>query len=349
MKLILKIFIALILALAICMLAAERLHDNGWLAETLTPPDNEGETSSISKESKALFPSPLTGEGVEEELLRRTPVAVVIDNQIDARPQSGLSSACIVYEIPTEGGITRFLAFFYRQLPSKIGPVRSLRLAFLDIIPEYDAVLIHAGGDTRALKKIKSGDIKIRNLDQFQSGRYFWREKSRQPPYNLYTSGVNLFKALKDKGWEYISKSYESFSFTTPPQEKGDIKEVEIKNSPASYGSLWVYDKESNAYTRNQAGKPHNDELTGENITTKNLLILIVKGKVTTTLGHLDLEIVGEGKTYLFRDGQIFEGKWKKPSPDSRLELTGITGEKMTFTVGKIWISLLTREDKLRF
>src|SRR3989344_4698891 len=47
---------------------------------------------------------------------RRRPLAVMIENHTEARPQSGLSSADVVYEAIAEGGITRFMALFYCNL-----------------------------------------------------------------------------------------------------------------------------------------------------------------------------------------------------------------------------------------
>ena len=73
-----------------------------------------------------------------DQLKKRRPVAVMINNHSEARPQSGLNSADIVYETNAEGGITRYLAIFWSNAPAKVGPVRSLRQYYLEWLSEYD-------------------------------------------------------------------------------------------------------------------------------------------------------------------------------------------------------------------
>lgn len=88
-----------------------------------------------------------TEKGVWEQ---RRPVLVMIENSIDARPQSGLSSADVVYEAVAEGGITRFMGIFYCGAVAKSGkvaPVRSARIYFVNIAQEYnDPIYVHVGG-----------------------------------------------------------------------------------------------------------------------------------------------------------------------------------------------------------
>ena len=60
------------------------------------------------------------------------PIAVMIDNNIDAQPQAGLNDAYMVYEIIVEGGESRLMALFKGVSLDKIGPVRSSRHYFLD-------------------------------------------------------------------------------------------------------------------------------------------------------------------------------------------------------------------------
>src|SRR3989475_10715441 len=82
-------------------------------------------------------------------------LGIVVDNAIPARPQWGLSEADIVYEVPTEGMITRFLALFCGDGPDTVGPVRSLRLQFLDIAGDYSATVAHAGSSESALAAVE--------------------------------------------------------------------------------------------------------------------------------------------------------------------------------------------------
>ena len=78
------------------------------------------------------LPSPLTGVQVAPEVAESPVYASIIENSPDARPQSGLGEAGVVYEALAEGGITRFLALFLDAKPKEIGPIRSIRTYFVD-------------------------------------------------------------------------------------------------------------------------------------------------------------------------------------------------------------------------
>lgn len=311
--------------------------------------EKDTEKNPPVEEKKPIFYSPLTGEEVASDLSFITPVAIVIDNNVSARPPSGLSWADIIYEVPIEGGITRFFAIFQSKLPEKIGPVRSLRMAFLDIVNEYSAVLIHCGGDSRALKKINSGAVKVKDLDEIKLGGYFWRDRNRISPYNLFTSSSNLEKAKKDRGWENLSEPLKFFSFTKPSEEKGAIFKVEVKSFSYTYSVKWIFNPEKNLYERNQGGAQHTTNPENDVLTTHNLLVLITRGVIATNLGHLDLDIVGEGKAYLFKNGNSLEVSWIKKSPSARLEIYDLEGKEITLSPGRTWITIITDSKKLFF
>lgn len=123
------------------------------------------------------------------------PLAVMVDNEITARPfQKGLSLADTVYEAPTEGGITRFLAVFDgEKYPKKIGPIRSSRPYYVDIIREYSAVYAHVGGSAEALSRIRKEEIF--NADQFVLDKYFWRENVGKVAleHTMFTTGEKMY------------------------------------------------------------------------------------------------------------------------------------------------------------
>ncbi len=95
-------------------------------------------------------PAPLTGRPVSPAVAKRHPIAVMIDDLGAARPQSGLSSASVVWQAPAEGGIPRYMAIFQDSLPNDIGPVRSSRYYYIAWAAEWRAVYAHAGGSPQA-------------------------------------------------------------------------------------------------------------------------------------------------------------------------------------------------------
>src|SRR2546428_5676584 len=115
--------------------------------------------------------APLAVSWVRGPTAPRVPVCswlgIVVDNAPPARPQWGLSQADIVYEVPTEGMITRFLALFCNGGPDTLGPVRSLRLQFLAIAGDYGATIAHSGSSESALEALARGGGPVINE--------FWR------------------------------------------------------------------------------------------------------------------------------------------------------------------------------
>jgi hypothetical protein len=103
---------------------------------------------------------PLTGAQTEDEAatLNRT-LSVKIENTPDARPQTGLSSADVVYETIAEGGITRFNCLFQSQVPQEVGPVRSARLSDLSIVPQYDALFFFSGANPYVVDQIAAAGL----------------------------------------------------------------------------------------------------------------------------------------------------------------------------------------------
>ncbi len=81
----------------------------------------------------------------------RRPLAAMIENHADSRPQSGLSKADVVYEVVAEGGITRFLGIFYCGViaeETKLAPIRSVRIYFANLAAGYGdkPIFLHQGG-----------------------------------------------------------------------------------------------------------------------------------------------------------------------------------------------------------
>ncbi len=92
----------------------------------------------------------------------RRPMTVSIENHTDARPQSGLSSADVVYEVVAEGGITRFLPVFYCGVSAedtKIAPIRSARVYLINWAVEYGKkpIFVHVGGANSICKNCPGG------------------------------------------------------------------------------------------------------------------------------------------------------------------------------------------------
>jgi len=287
--------------------------------------------------------SPLTGLPVAPELADRPVSAVVIENHPDARPQSGLSDAGVVYEANAEGGITRFIAFFLENRPATLGPVRSLRTYFVDWALEFGAPAAHAGGNADALDLVSPLGMKDLNALSFASSG-FYRTTDRVAPHNLYTSSDKMDALLSKYGFN------KSASFTPSPR-KPDAPNptpphpnIHIDFSYAGYQVDYKYDSTTNDYARSLAGAPHIDRNTGKQIHVKNVVVEMMPTSYgVTRIGEstVIMQTVGSGQGWVMRDGDVVPVTWKKDSHSARTQLIDATGHDVPLDAGNTWYSIV--------
>ena len=111
------------------------------------------------------------------------PLLIQVENLSDARPQSGLKDASIVYEYVTEGGISRFSAIYLSPPNGKVGPIRSARLVTISLARLYGAIVVFSGGSTYVKGQIQSAGVP--NFDENSANGDLFRDNSRAAPHNL--------------------------------------------------------------------------------------------------------------------------------------------------------------------
>lgn len=291
----------------------------------------------------ATAPSPLTGVEVDPAAAKQPVVAVVIENFYpDARPQSGLSDAGVVYEALAEGGITRYLALYQDHLPSDIGPVRSLRTYFIDWGLEHNAPVAHVGGNKDALDLI--GPLGMKNLDQFYNGSYFRRVSSRYAPHNVYITGPQMAKLLSDRG-------YGGPPDFTPWPRKSDTKQpnltastITVNFSGVDYQAKFDYDPATNSYVRSIRNTADIDANNKTTIKPKNIIVMYMPTQYgATRIGEstVIMQTVGSGKALVFMDGVAVEATWKKADHKARTQYFDASGTEIKLNRGKTWVSVV--------
>lgn len=290
-------------------------------------------------------PSPLTGVEVDLALTKLPVTAVMIENSPDARPQSGLRDAGVVFEAIAEGGITRFLTLFQESQPGYIGPVRSVRPYYLDFLVPFDAPVAHAGGSAVALAQIRQQ--KIKDLDQSFNPTYYQRVSSRYAPHNLYTSREQLLKLHKAKGWN--SSQFEGFARNkkAEPAEKPSVTSIAFNISSFNYNSVFKYDSKSNSYPRTMAGKPHIDEKSGKQIAPPVVIALIADhsyaGIYSVYKNH------GKGQAIIFQNGTAVKATWTKKDRKSQLHFVDAAGKDIKLNPGQTWITLADNAGQVKY
>ena len=278
----------------------------------------------------------------------KLPLAVVIENHIQARHQSGLSKADLVYEVLAEGGITRFLAIFLSE-DSKLGPIRSNRPYLLDLVKEYGAGYAHVGGSPKGQSLI--GPYKIKDLDQFGIGvPTYERSSSRFAPHNVYTSTNKLRKVASAKGYKGpIDIESLKFSDEEPRLEDRPKKyELGIPYTAFQMDVLWKYDRKSNTYLRFNGGKASKDAENNKQLFAKTVIVQFVSTSLESVGdSRLKMVTVGSGKVQIFKDGKVFTGTWKKKTREVRTKFFDKEGREMEINRGKIWVSVVPKDYKL--
>src|SRR5690606_25333956 len=165
-----------------------------------------------------------------EQIKDKRPMAVMVENHTEARPQAGLADAEIIHEAMAEGGITRFMGLYLYNNPEKITPVRSARLHFVDWAAEYDAIYAHWGGSAESLNFLRSNS-RPKDLDQFKFGNAFYRDYSsgRSLEHTGATSMESLRQVAQNQGWE-ASVNFDSWKFKddAPAAERPEAQAVDL-------------------------------------------------------------------------------------------------------------------------
>ncbi len=264
---------------------------------------------------------------------------VMIENSPDARPQSGLLDAGVVFEAIAEGGITRFLALYQSDsVPSYVGPVRSARPYYLDYLSGFDGAIAHVGGSPDALGQIKAQGIK--DLDEFANAGAYQRINTRFAPHNVYTSLANLYGLQKAKGF---SSSFTGFArkVEVKPTAAPAAKSIDMAISGVLYNAHYDYDVSTNSYLRSEGGKPHTDERSSKQLNPKNVVAIVVNETLSGDRIHSVYSDLGSGKAFIFRDGTVNEGIWTKSDRKAQIKFTDASGNVIGLNPGQTWITLV--------
>lgn len=301
---------------------------------------------------------------------KHRPLGVMIENHKNARPQSGLSFADIIYEAVAEGGITRFLAIYYCQDGAQIGPIRSARTYFLDFISEYgdSPLYAHVGGANTSGPADALGQITdygwtgYNDLNQFSIGfPTFWRDYDRlghttETEHTMYSTTSKLWQFAdksrqltnvdkKGNSWDtkFVSYTFKDDAAIAERPQNQTVR-LEFWKGYSEYFIDWTYDKALNVYKRSNSGA-HIDKNTDKQLTTKNIVIFSMQESRANDgyEGNLHLlyKTKGSGKAIILQDGKKITATWKKDGRTARTLLFDTNGAPIKFNRGKIWFEIL--------
>lgn len=304
-----------------------------------TKPKSDGKEQANLGESD-VYRAPFTGELYDEKKEMR-PVLVTINNDPQARPQSGLTEADIVYELLVEGGMTRYAALFQSELPEAIGPVRSARDAFIDVAEGLEAFYVAHGYSPSAKASLDAGVVDHINGMQ-HDGTLFERSTDRKAPHNSYISKEHLEDAA-----ELVDASM-TLGKAPPLSFHEGLKDVKMETKATSisvengsgsqFTSTYQYDDESGIYWQSVNDTESIDDNTQENIAVANILVLEAVHNALDDAGRQSIDLTSGGKGMLFQAGKVADIEWVN---ESGVIVPVLDGKIEKLVPGKTWIHII--------
>lgn len=277
---------------------------------------------------------PLTGLKVAEgeSAAQDHPVVVTkIDNTESSAPQIGLGQADLVVEELVEGGLTRLAAFFYTQLPDKVGPVRSMRASDIGIVSPVGAAVVTSGAAARTIARVTEAGITF-----FPEGSIgIYRDDSRSAPYNVFadlpqvTSGIDQEPARPQ---DYLPW--------------GDAADLPAGRPATSIGvtfsgghtTRWEF--RDGRYVNTNSYAAAGDEFPADSVLALRVGIRIANYLDPAGNPVPESKFTGVGRGMLFHNGQGIVVVWRKASLDAPLTLTTANGDLLV-PAGHVWIELV--------
>lgn len=311
------------------------------VTEATSTDSDDAQEAPVTKEGYVI--NELTGEWIDDSLENQRPVAIMINNIINAIPQSGLSQADVTYEALVEGGITRLMCVFkdYSDIP-KLGPVRSARHYYIWFADMLNAIYGHVGQSWRAKNWLEWTSLDDLDGLGAESSLTFYRDNTRKAPHNCYTDSEKLLKGIEyDKySKEYTASKDNMFAFNTEdtPLASGNAANKVLTKFTSSYTPYFTYNSDDGQYYRYEFGDKHIDANTGEQLKYKNIIcMLCAYTTYDDALRDIDIEV--EGKGYYITDGEYIEITWHKDN--GVMKYYNVDGTQLSMNPGKTFISIV--------
>jgi len=313
-------------------------------SDTLAPSESASDTPGPTESPGPLVYADLDGVLAPSNLAHRLPMAISIGDNAIARPQSGFSSASIVYQSYEEYGQDRYLMIFQEGTATDIGGVRSARPYHARWVAEYGALYGHFGGDPKVLSQVipaMSGIIY--NMDDLNGGSCpYHRITTRVAPHNAYTNSAALIACLPRKGYPTTYQGLPTRPF---------VDDAATANRPASqtvtvpYHTVSVgyqFDRATDRYIRLLNGQKQIDPANNRQVVARNIIVMFqtVSNDYMDSSGIQRVAIanVGSGQAIVFKEGKAITGTWKKATDTALTRFYDSSGNEIPLVRGEIFI-----------
>lgn len=271
------------------------------------------------------------------------------------RPQSGMNAADVVYEYEVEGGVTRFAAIFRSTAPTQVGPVRSGRLMDIELVTMHEALFAYSGASGPVQELILGQDWRYQVIspsigDNCEEAGFCRVERPGVAfEHTLYVDTTKVWERAEARG---VNNGFRAkgFAFDPEPDENGIPTEDVFIDWYGQTDARWQYDEENARYLRYTEGLPHMDAAVDEQVWAHNLVIIEVEHLERPDLfepgaknASLEIAIYEQGRAILVRDGQAYQGFWRRQNqePGNALQLLYGDNTPMKMKPGRTWVSVV--------
>jgi hypothetical protein len=296
----------------------------------------------------------LTGVTTDPARAHRLPLAVLLDDNRVARPQSGFNRASVVYQAPADGGETRYMLVFQESDAPQIGPVRSARYYFLYWATEMRAGIAHYGGERRSRAHLDAYDgARFTDIDALGSGsRAYHRIASRSAPHNGYTSTAALWAMAGKLGGPPSAPVDLHRRPFVQPAPAADLPAAQRITLRYQTGAVeYRFDRATDLYRRFLDGKPQVDPADKAAVTTRNVVVLFMPFHTDTRVepGHSRpiIDAIGSGRALVFREGRTVEGTWSKADEMAPTRLLDAAGNEIPLVTGRTFFQVVKSGTKI--
>ncbi|MDR3203084.1 MAG: DUF3048 domain-containing protein [Bifidobacteriaceae bacterium] len=308
---------------------------------TVTPAPDVDKTAPPSPAPVPTWP--LTG--LSGEIKKRPALAVKIENSPDARPQTGLEGADVVWEEIVEGGISRYVAVFHSTLPKEIGPIRSIRPMDGGIAGPTRGIMVFSGGKAPFVEMAREANLQVLSEDAGSGG--FYRVMTRPAPHNVYADPRDFLKQA-DKSHKKTPPGEFDFArnpgAATAATAGRDADLVKLTMSGGAH-PRWEWDAEDSVWLRSEGENPAvsaaGEQLSAVNVVAMEVEQRTAQGRDPAGNSIPESIVVGKGKGFVATGGKIIEVKWSKKAKTKPVVLKTADGSEVKLAPGNTWVELI--------
>ena len=277
--------------------------------------------------------APLTGlPDPTGQSLTRPALSVKIENAPEARPQTGLQNADVVYEQIVEYGITRFMAVFNSNIPPVVGPIRSGRIMDPDLAAPLGGIFVYSGGIQATEDAIKATPG-VNVIVDTGSGGALFRDNTKAAPHNLYGHTDQL---LASGGKPVPAPALFQYLPANVPFTGDNVNAFTIKYDPTYGAPTYTWDPAIGAWRRSIGATPF-VTTDGGQVAPNNVIIQFVDSYLPSPEAG-SFNTVGNGDAWVFSAGKLVKGKWSRTSRTSPTQFTDASGAPIRLTPGRTWV-----------